>query len=169
MAILVLVILILAWWLGAFKRVELSLGDQPEIVMAGKWFHAPYREILDYAELHFPDLVDDASQVSGICGLYFDNPKLVVSDSLVAFVGVMLSDTNAIPANLSIRHIEEKPALHGTFAGSPIIGQFKIYPAAERWLEASKLSFSGPVLEIYHRQETGEWVDYYFPLERHED
>ncbi|MCF7802222.1 MAG: GyrI-like domain-containing protein [Candidatus Marinimicrobia bacterium] len=170
LAILILLILSLAWFLGAFKRVDLKMDQQPEIIMAGQWLHTSYREILDYTESQlFPMVNNDSPNVTGVCGLYFDNPKLVVADSLEAFVGVMLTDSSSIPEGLIYRRVLSGPALHGRFERSPIIGQFKIYPAAGRWLEQRGMSVAGPVLEIYHRQESHKWVDYYFPVEHHED
>lgn len=169
LAILILLILSLAWFLGAFKRIELKMDEQPEIIMAGQWLHASYREILDTVETQYFTMVNDSPNVTGVCGLYFDNPKLVVADSVEAFVGVMLADSSSIPERLILHRVRSGPALHGRFEQSPIIGQFKIYPAAGRWLEERELLMAGPVLEIYHRQDPHKWVDYYFPVEHHED
>ena len=169
LGILIVVILLLAWRLGAFKRVDLAEGKQPNLLMAGRWFHAPYREILDYVDIQFLPLVNSIPEITGICAVYFDNPQLVISDSLKAFAGLIVADSAAAPPGLILRQIFADDALLASFNGSPIIGQYKVYPAVERWFQASRDSTNGTILEVYHRDRKTRRVDYYFPVAHDEN
>lgn len=165
LAVVILFILALAWQMGAFKSVNLVEGECPEVLIAGVWLHAPYQEILDYADENLLPIEKTSTEITGICVLYYDNPSLMLVDSVKAFAGVILSDSSAAPPNLGVRLVMPHQAITTSFSGSAIIGQYKIYPAVERWLDGSEASWKAPTLEIYHRGKKGHRVDYYFPIE----
>lgn len=169
LVIVILFILALAWQLGAFKSVKLVDGECPEVLMAGVWLHAPYQEILSYADENFLPIERGSANITGVCALYYDNPSLILVDSLYAFAGVILSDSGAAPPNLELRKVTPHQAITTSFSGSAIIGQYKIYPAVERWLDAAEETWDAPTLEIYHRGKKGYRVDYYFPIDTHEN
>jgi len=162
--IVILFILALAWQMGAFKRVNLVVGECPEVLVAGVWLHAPYEEILDYADEHLLPIEKASTQITGVCALYYDNPSLILVDSLFAFAGVILSDSSAAPPNLELRLVTPHSAVTTSFSGSAVIGQYKIYPAVERWFASVEETWDAPTLEIYHRTKEGHRVDYYFPI-----
>ncbi len=164
LGILVVFILALAWRLGAFREVNIVESDQPELLLAGEWTQAPYREILDYANHTLLPLVKSNPGITGLAGLYFDNPKLVVADSLRAFVGVICQDSSFAPTDLTLEWVTAQAAITSSFSGSPIIGRFKIYPVAERWFQANGDSAAEPILEIYYGNQKEGRVIYYFPV-----
>ena len=169
LGILVVFILVLAWRLGAFREVNMVESEQPEFLLAGEWTHAPYREILDYANRALLPLVKSNPGITGLAGLYFDNPELIVADSLRAFVGVICQDSSLAPPGMTLKLVTAQPAITTSFSGSPIIGRFKIYPAAERWFQANGDTAAEPILEIYYGNQKEKRVIYYFPIAKDEN
>lgn len=153
--------------LGGHKEVLLEENFQsPGMHVIYKMHSGPYHKILGTIET-----VENWATANNIpCrktfGEYLDDPHSADESRLRSNGGCVVSQPAAnLPEGFEQRFIEPAKYLKATFEGAPSIGPFKVYPKAEQWAKENRLTFAGPIIEIYTILGPKTVVtEYLFPL-----
>lgn len=145
----------LAYRLGVFKPVEISLSQEPDLHLIYKEHMGPYHKIVPviqeveaWAKAHQIDC-------SLSYGEYLDNPEQVEEVRLRSHGGCVVQD---IPKDLPEGYKFEIKAgntyIKAIFTGAPSIGPFKVYSKVRELANTQRVKLLGSTLEIY--KITGE-------------
>ena len=158
---LVVFILYLSQYTGAFKDVLVSADQRPALQIIYKDHTGAYHKIVSTIEE-----VETFAKSKGLkCrlsfGEYFDNPDTVeegrlrsrggcVIDPLVAEEAVTVEKLKTdLPKDFKTDILPATKAVVALFSGAPGIGPLKVYPKANDYIEKDKLVRKNNVIEIY--------------------
>lgn len=158
---LLVFMLYLLQYTGAFKAVTVAVDQRPALQIIYKDYMGPYHKIVSTIES-----VETFAKTKGLkCrlsfGEYFDNPDTTeegrlrsrggcIIDPLVANESQTLEKIKTeLPADFKTDVIPATKAVVALFSGAPGIGPLKVYPKAQEFIEKEKLIKKGSVLEIY--------------------
>ncbi len=151
--ILFIALLITAWSMGVFARVNVSVGEK-----------GPYYFIsLDQKSLYpyIPEQIDKIKNELTVKNIPYLNPAaLIYSDPAVtplnqvlARGGLLLNDSMVVDSPFVIHHIKVRDVITAEIEANPAIATFKIYPALRDWLQKYNDIKKSPLsyLEIYDK------------------
>lgn len=156
--------------LGANKGVEnLGIVDQKFYLLA-KPHAGPFYKISTVIE----EVESWAKRNNLSCdftfGLYIDDPKMNDENRLRSEGGCLSLtlpyDQVTLPNYWTSKTLEMQTYALFKFTGSPAIGPFKVYPAAEKWFADSGYTLERPVLEVYELKGHQLTTLYYFPIKK---
>jgi hypothetical protein len=151
--ILFIALLITAWSLGSFARVNVSAGE-----------NGPYYFIsLDQKSLYpyIPEQIDKiknelmAKKIPYInpAALIYSDPAVTPLNQVLAQGGLLINDSMAVDSPLVIHHIKVRNVITAEIEANPAIATFKTYPALRDWLQKYNGIRKSPLsyLEIYDK------------------
>lgn len=156
----------LAYYLGAFKAVDISESEKAAMKVIYKEHTGSYHKIVTIIEEVEAWAKKNNIDCAESFGEYIDDANKVEEARLRSRGGCIVA---SIPANLPegflAREIPARKYVVATFEGSPGIGPLKVYPKAESYMQERQLVLDGPIIEIYviHSQKSMT-TTYLFPL-----
>ena len=156
----------MAYYLGAFKSVEISHAERPAMKMIFKEHVGSYHKIvavIQEVETWAKSKNIDCTQSFGE---YIDDANMVEEIRLRSRGGCIVKDIPAdLPEGFKSQEIPERSYVTAIFEGSPGIGPVKVYPKAAAYMTEKGLVIDGPVIEIYVIHSEKEMTTtYLFPL-----
>ncbi len=156
----------LYFYLGVYKKVEVSLESRGPFYMLFKEHIGPYHEIGSTIQA----VEQFARSANLLCattfGEFLDDPESMDQDRLRSHAGCLLS---AAPSTaIDGFKFEERSARMyavGQFSGSPAIGPFKVYPKVKKFLGEKRAQNPKPVIETYLVNGTSVHTEYLFPFD----
>lgn len=154
--------------LGVHKDVHLTRLDEGPFRQVYKLHVGPYHKTVStiVAVEEWAKSAGEKCELS--FGEYLDNPKQVDEDRLQSNGGCFVTgdySAAALPKDFKYREIARRNYIVATFAGSPSIAPYKVYPKAlEYFKKEIGRDFTGAVMEVYKIVSEKE-VDtkYYLP------
>lgn len=166
--LLVALIIMVSFYLGAFKTVTFAEKQFPPLNVVYKEYQGPYHKIVPTLEEVAALVRTRGESCERSFGEFLDNPKEVDEDRLRSRVGCLVEQPlDELPAGYKSAKIDYPSYLVAVFTGSPAIGPFKVYPKAEALLAQRPGISAGPPIEIYRilNAENNEMeTNYLFPL-----
>ena len=156
----------MAYYLGAFKSVEIAKANRPAMKMIFKEHIGSYhkvvsviQEVESWAKLHNIDCTQSF-------GEYIDDANMVEEIRLRSRGGCIVSEIpKELPEGFKSQEIPARSYVTAIFEGSPGIGPVKVYPKAAEFMREQGLVMDGPVIEIYIIHSEKEMTTtYLFPL-----
>lgn len=148
---IVAIILVVAWWLGAFNRVELLSEERGPYRIICMGHVGPYHEIANTI-LEVKDRLKDAENRPEVpCAIYYDDPAKVAKEKLRSKGGFLLEDEIEAKGLLEIVTISRRKVLLGRLKGHPSLAPLKVYPAMAGWMEENGFVPAGPAVEFYKK------------------
>jgi hypothetical protein len=140
---------------GYLKPVTISSGFQGPFILVYKKHQGPYHKIAPVI-----DSVEDFFNQKGLdCplafGRYLHDPNTTPHDRLqshggCAFPGMTPQLQKVLKeADLEVENLPKEEYLVASFAGSPSIGPWKVYPHVEDWLQKYGYQKQETVIELY--------------------
>ena len=158
-------------YLGAFQGVKISEGVAPTFHLLGRDHVGPYHKIVSEIEEVEAWAKVHAVDCSQSFGLYFDDPRSTEQERLKSFGGCWVSEQAlpALPEGFRILDWTAPYFVKAIFEGSPSIGPMKVYPKVEEEIISKHLRRLPGTLEVYvvHTQKEMT-TTYYFPVARPE-
>ena len=153
----------LAYRLGIFKNVEISISETPQLHLIYKEHMGAYHKIVpviqeveSWAKAHQIDC-------SHSYGEYLDNPEQVEEVRLRSHGGCVV---DTIPPDLPEGFKSETkapaPSIRAVFTGAPSIGPFKVYAKVRELANAQRVKLSGSTIEIYEIKGDDAMLTTYF-------
>ncbi|MNJ96674.1 Bacterial transcription activator, effector binding domain [compost metagenome] len=159
----------LAYYLGAFKGVEVKDEVRGPYTMIYKVHTGPYHKIVSAI-----GAVEDWAKTQSLdCklsfGQYFDNPDTQEEARLKSHGGCIVPAAPAsIPEEFKVEEIPARRYVTAVFEGSPGIGPMKVYPKANEYMEKHGLKMDGAVIEVYEihdfAKKNAMTTTYLFPV-----
>lgn len=166
-----------AYHVGYFKSVNISLQTGRSFTLVGLAHLGPYHKIIDKIKLVESELNQMPMGCQYSFGLYLDDPRTTEQERLKSFGGCVVASDQDIDAILAVFNrkgiaaVESRTwnytqAITAKFEGSPGIGPFKVYPAVDSFRQSKQLEPEQiGVLEVYEILADQKMVtDYYFPM-----
>jgi len=148
---IVILIIVVAWWLGAFNRVELVAEERGPHRIICMGHVGPYSEIAGTILEVQDRLKDVADRLEGPCAIYYDDPAKVPKERLRSKGGFLLKGEVEAKGLLDIVTIPRRKVLLGRLKGHPSLAPIKVYPAMAGWMEKHGFVPAGPAVEFYHK------------------
>ncbi len=157
---LVIIVLVLAWYLGMFSKYEVTEREVGPNTVAYAEFVGPYAKTGPVMNQVRDDLVaEDIKPTSGF-GLYFDNPKTTPKEELRSEVGSIIAPEDIAKLTQSgekykVKTIEKKNSLVLEFPYknmlSFMIGPMKAYSVMEKYMAEKGIEWTEDMstMEIY--------------------
>lgn len=169
----VLLILVYLWtYLGAWKTPEISVKEKPPAWILGKPHIGAYHGVSKIIEAIESEMLRQGSSCPKSFGEFLDDPDLVEEIRLRSRAGCWY---DTLPPGLRERplpkdwFLEESPprkAILARFSGAPSIGPMKVYPAVLEFAERQSLKLGRPIWEVYEIRGPREIeTHYWFPIE----
>lgn len=165
-AIILALLSYLAVYLGAFKPVEISMGEFGPFHLVYKKHLGAYHKIVPVIE----DVEQWVKSQGDPCNLsfgeYFDDPKKVEQERLRSNGGCVVGKPwNNLPPDFEQKEVPKQFYIKALFEGSPGIGPYKVYLKAQSLMEDKGLEPNGPVYEFYQiLPEQKMKTEYYFSV-----
>lgn len=157
----------LSYKLGVFKEVTVVGVEKPTFHMIYKSHFGPYHTINSVIS----DVEAWAKEHNFGCvttfGEYLDDPNAVEEQERLRSLGGCLvpAPPQQLPEEIKFKTVEQQSYLVLQFSGSPAIGPYKVYPAAEKWFQDNRHSMQGAVIETYKTIGKEDVLStYYFPI-----
>ena len=155
-------------YLGAYKSVEMSVGERGPYLLVYKKHVGPYHKVVPVIEEVEKWALMHGEKCKTSFGEYLDDPNVVAEDRLTSHGGcVVEKKPNVLPPGFEFRELPKHIYVIGDFDGAPSLGPLKAYPKAKELIKERRLQEDGPVLELYERVEEGgqKFVTHYlFPV-----
>jgi len=169
LAVLLVVITLAAWmayYLGAFKAVEIIQGDKPAMKMIYKEHVGSYHKIVSVIQEVEAWAKSQNIDCSQSFGEYIDDANMVEEIRLRSRGGCIVEDLpKELPEGFKSQEIPARKYVIAVFEGSPGIGPVKVYPKAGEYMKEKGLAMDGSVIEIYVIHSAKEMTTtYLFPL-----
>jgi AraC family transcriptional regulator len=160
----------MAYYLGAFKSVEITEAHRDPMKMIFKEHLGSYHTIVTEIQEVEAWAKSQNLDCTESFGEYIDDANMVEEIRLRSRGGCIVKDLPAtLPEGFKTQEIPGREYVTATFEGSPGIGPVKVYPKAEEYMKERKLMMDGPVIEIYVIHSPKEMTTtYLFPLSRKE-
>jgi len=149
---IVVLILVVVWWLGAFNRVELLSEERGPYRIICMDHVGPYHEIANTILEVQDRLKDVEDRLGGPCAIYYDDPAKVPKEKLRSKGGFLLKDEVEAKGLLEIVTMPRRMVLLGRLKGHPSLAPIKVYPAMAEWMEKNGFVPAGPAVEFYHKR-----------------
>lgn len=153
-----LISLIIAW-LGAFKKVKVSVSQQGSETLVHESIKGDYRQSAAAMDrIYYRLLREDGIETFKGFGIYYDDPKKVSKEKLRSEAGCILEPANAA----IIETLGEKYQVKVFPEGNYLVAEFpyknklsifvslaKVYPALNKYAEIHNYNPDGFVMEVY--------------------
>lgn len=156
----------LAFYLGAFKPVTITVGEFGPFQMVYKKHLGAYHKIVPVIEE-----VERWAKANGepcrlSFGEYIDDPKRVEQERLRSNGGCIVSQSlSNLPEGFEQKNLPQQVFIRAQFEGSPAIGPYKVYLKAYDLMKEKGLEPNGSVFEIYEILPNQKMkTDYYFTV-----
>jgi len=168
-ATLLVIITVGAWlfyYLGAFKAVDITEGEQGPMKMIYKDHQGSYHKIVATIETVEKWAKENNIDCTQSFGEYIDDANLVEEARLRSRGGCLVKEfPTTLPEGFKTREIPARKYVHAVFEGSPGIGPIKVYPKAEAFMKERHHVMDGAVIEIYViHSEKAMTTTYLFPI-----
>jgi len=157
-AVIVIIIAILAYWLGAFAKLNIEEAAAGPYVLVYEEHVGPYSGIKAVQDgIYYRLLNEEQISTTKGFGIYYDNPKVVDKEKLRSIGGVILEEEYAdripdLEKNFKLKRLGEGQVITTSIPFknplSVMVGIFKVYPAIERYVEEKGYDM-GEMMEIY--------------------
>lgn len=156
----------LAYYLGAFKSVDITQIERGPMKMIYKDHTGSYHTIVTTIEEVEAWAKSQNIDCTESFGEYIDDANKVEEVRLRSRGGCIVKEFPAnLPENFKTQEIPARSYVMAIFEGSPGIGPVKVYPKAETYMHEQGLVMDGPVIEIYVIHSEKEMTTtYLFPL-----
>jgi hypothetical protein len=163
--IVIIALLITAWWLGAFAPLQVNATER-----------GPYY-IVTLLEPDIPDhLPAQIDQVRSYLeqrgdhpllplGVFYQDPQIVSRRTVEASGGWLIKDSTVVDSPYTLLNIKKQPVALAVTRINRLIAPFKIYPILKGWLERNGYQ-SAPgrlILELY---PTSDSIEVQIPVEQ---
>ena len=158
----------LYYYLGGYKPVVVNLVDQPELQTVYRPHRGAYHQI--NTVISEVETWAKAHQIpcSKTFGEYLNNPQQVEQSRLKSNGGCILEaalQIQDLPEHFIKGTIPAGRYVHATFAGSPAIGPWKVYPKLSDFMAEKTLQTSTTSIEVYTIEDDGKMTtDYFLPV-----
>jgi hypothetical protein len=141
----------LAIYLGAFKPVQISLGEEGPYNLVSKAHMGAYHKIVPVIEEVEKWVRSQGLPCRLSFGEYLDDPKKVEQERLRSNGGCLIDQPlgSPLPEGFAQKTLPRQFFIKAHFEGSPAIGPYKVYLKAQDLMEEKGLLPNGPVYEIY--------------------
>jgi AraC family transcriptional regulator len=156
----------LAYYLGAFKSVEINQAQRPAMKMIYKDHTGPYHKIVSVIQEVESWAKSQKIDCTESFGEYIDDANMVEEPRLRSRGGCLVKEfPQSLPEGFKTREVPARAYVVAIFDGSPGIGPLKVYPKAEAYMKDHGLMMDGAVIEIYViASEKAMTTTYLFPL-----
>lgn len=146
--------LVLVGYLGYFNTPDMKVTTAPEYFMAGKAFKGGIKD------KSFGQLFQEADSlilkegVKGKVAVILDRNPMKITDTMTAFVGVLLDDSSSAPAGYDLRKVPSRKVLQADITGHFLLLPTNIYEKIIKHAEENVLEISTDgAIEIYEGEE----------------
>lgn len=159
----------MAFYLGAFKSVEIRNQESGPYLMVYLDHMGPYHKIVSKIEEVEKWSKENQFDCRLSFGEYFDNPDTVEEARLKSIGGCLIelnssdnSDQLAqqwiqkLKAPMKVKIVPKQNYVFAEFFGSPGIGPIKVYPKVEEFIQERKLQRHSSIIEIYEILDRNE-------------
>lgn len=165
---ILVVLAFLAFRLGAFLPVEMSIQNKTNFWIVYKKHQGAYHKIVPILEEVEKQVRLNNENCQYSFGQFFDNPKEIEAERLRAHVGCLIQNPELfkdLPQGYYLESFKGGDFLRAYFKGSPAIGPYKVYTKAMEELKERGLKKWPFVMEIYEiTSEQKVHTEYLFPL-----
>jgi len=154
--------------LGAYKKVQVEVKEQPPIQVLYKKHFGPYHKISPIIEQVEAWAAKNDVECFTSFGLYIDDPKETDADRLRSEGGCIIKNPipkAQLPLDFEQKTIPAKKYIVATFTGSPAIGPFVVYPKANEWAIENRFKLLTPTIETYKIKNQQVVTTYLFNYE----
>ncbi len=150
--ILVLIVALLLY-LGAFKPVTVALEEDGPFRMVYKTHIGPYHKIVPTIEDVEKWAVENGEACQISFGEYLDDPRVVDEDRLRSNGGCVVEGdwSGRLPEGMEFKVVPRREYVTAIFTGAPSISPYKVYPKALKYMESLNLKHEGTIIEMYER------------------
>lgn len=162
--------LFLANYLGAFKGVDITQGDQGPYKIVYLEHVGPYHKVNKIIEQVEKFMQSQGAPCGRTFGEYMDDPQSVEEARLRSRVGCIVETYPAsLPEDFKTGELPGRKYVVAVFTGSPGIGPLKVYPRVNDYMLKEHLKQSGAVIEIYEihsiTEKNAMTTTYLFPVQ----
>lgn len=160
-ALLALLMLGGAAWLGVFKTIEVKEGSRGPWRIAFQEGRGPYKGAGKAMEEVRAEVERSGAKAIKGYGLYFDDPKQVPQDKLRWEAGVLVDEVASkilarAKGRYTLKDMVQSEAIHASFPFKSMLSIFvgisKVYPALDK--KRQQLGWGGgPIMELYGDEE----------------
>lgn len=140
----------LSTYLGAYKKVEITQGEQGPLKIVYIDHLGPYHKMNKDIEVVEKFFVQDGHPCGRTFGEYIDDPQVTEEARLRAKAGCIVEDyPKNLPEDFKTGEFAAKKYVIAVFTGSPGIGPLKVYPRVNDYMKEHHLQQDGALIEIY--------------------
>lgn len=164
--IIIAVLSYFAVYLGAFKPVQIDMGEFGPFNLVYKGHLGAYHKIVPVIESVEQWAISQGENCQKSFGEYIDDPKQVEQERLRSNGGCIVDKTfDQLPPDMEQKTLDKQFFIRAQFDGSPAIGPYKVYLKAQNLMREKGLEPNGPVYEIYNIISPKEMkTEYYFSV-----
>ena len=150
-AILISLIIIFSFgfYLGIHSPVIISKIVSGPYKIACLDHIGPYKNIYKKIQSSKKILDDQKIETLQSCGIYYDDPKKVLSNNLKSKGGWIIK-ADLSPDILETISISKQDVVSARVKAHPAVAVIKTYPKLLPWIKKHDYVMNGPCLEIYH-------------------
>ncbi|WP_018476460.1 hypothetical protein [Pontibacter roseus] len=157
MFVLSIIVAALYAYLGGFSSATVSEVNSQQLYVAGRAFNGSVKDEQLNSVFRRAAEVLDKKELEGVLGnIYYNNPD-ESSDSINAFIGVIIPDTAAqLPADYELRSVPgNRRALRSEVDAHYMLAPNKLYEAVFDYAEEQKLALETFYVEWFPEERKG--------------
>ncbi len=157
--IIIILVLGFLWQEGFFSPVQITEGNTGPYFIVYEDYIGDYKKTGPVMDSLYQRLFIDGIQAVRGIGIYYDNPKEVVTEKLYSQIGMIVEREDYkrladVENNYSVKHVPLANSVITEFSYrnkiSILLGIYKIYPPLTRYIE-EKGYVRGPIIEVYDK------------------
>jgi effector-binding domain-containing protein len=149
LGVLVILILVGAYNVGLFNRVELQQTTRGPYQIVYLAHTGPYYQIGEKIKQVSTMLQEKNVRTLRACGIFYDDPRTVPQDQLRSKGGFLVEGQVIVEAPYGIDSIAQREVILATVKAHPAVAPLKTYPKMHEWMTQNHYEVVGPGLEIY--------------------
>ncbi|GEO03403.1 hypothetical protein AAE02nite_10670 [Adhaeribacter aerolatus] len=142
-------------YLGGFSTPEIKVTNVKTRYLAGNYYAGPVEgEQLGQLFRQAAEVLEKKEVPGVLANIYYNNPEKQ-SDSLKAFIGIMIEDSTAqLPAGYKLQKVAGGKVVQASVNAHYMLSPKKLYPALFDYLKMEKLKTKQTYLEIFPTDRT---------------
>ncbi|MDZ7344218.1 MAG: GyrI-like domain-containing protein [candidate division KSB1 bacterium] len=149
LGLLIVILLISAYRLGLFNRVELQQATRGPYQIVYLSHTGPYHQITEKINRVGAMLKEKNIGTLSACGIFYDDPRAVPQEQLRSKAGFLVEGEISVEAPFEIDSVAQREVIVATIKAHPAVAAFKTYPRMNEWIEQNGFEAAGPGFEIY--------------------
>ena len=159
LAVIVVVIVGIYAYYGGFRKIQVQIQEEGGETVVYEKVKGDYKKTAAVMDKIYYSLLNDHNiETFKGFGIYYDDPKKVDKEKLRSEAGCILEITDvektpALEKNYQVKKLPEKQYIIASFPYkgkmSVMFSILKVYPALNKYAEASGYDENTPVMEIY--------------------